>query len=458
MIFSKNKIVKLPEKFSADFSKIQTRLIKSRLKLAAFLLVLCNFLGDGIGIIALQEKVVYQMKLTWTISIIICIATYLVVPFIRSFKAANASAFAFTSLVLFMMTKDGIGYATAPFDAAMGFIFLFFAFSLVFPWSANNIIAIALLHFGAYTALLLEVPQYVYKGQILNTETADYLNGFIMLILSAVVCYAVIRRERNRDIENFILLKDVEEKNSQMEKELKLATRVHSRLIPHSNSTPFADIAVTYTPMHYLGGDYAKFYFIDKTKLVFIICDVTGHGVSAALMVNALNTEFERLSRKVKTPGEILKEVNQFMVKNFSELYIYTTAFCGLLDFHYLSRKFSYSSYGHPPQYIYHSARPDIERLPAQASLMGLPFEDAKLHESEVPFNKNDSILLFTDGIIEARDKKGEEFGDKRLMDFIEKNRHLGVDVFNDNLSSELKLFSGNKIKDDIFILNIKTK
>ncbi len=458
-----NKIKKLPKNLLGDFRKEQTELIKSRLRLAALLLVICNLVGDIIGMLALQEKATYQMQLTWTWSLLLCLATYFLAGKIRTFRTAQASALLFIVLSLATMTRDSIAYHTPPFDAALGFVFMLFAFSFIFPWSTLKSLLVSLLHFIAFDILLINVPSYIYKGSMISTGVVDYVNGFIALFLSAIVCFAVIKRERERDLENYILFKDVEEKNDQMEKELKLATKVHSKLIPHSTSTNLADIAVTYLPMHYIGGDYAKFHFIDKHKLLFIICDVTGHGVSAALTVNALNTEFERLSKEMKLPsnmfpGEILKSVNMFMLNNFSELNMYMTAFCGLLDFHHLSRKFTYSSYGHPPQYIYHSANPRLEKLAAQTSFLGLPLDDKETYNNEVPFGKNDSILLFTDGVLEARDENGEEYGSDRVEAYISKNRGLDVDVFNNNLLSQVKDFAHNDLRDDLFILNIKTK
>lgn len=422
------------------------------------MLLVCNFLSDAIGIAVLQENVTYQMKFTWLFTLIVCLVTYLSIGLIKTFKAARLSAALFMLLVLVVVTRDSIAYRIAPFEAAMSFILLLFAFSFIFPWSLKTVIAVSISHFLAYSIYLINVPRYDYYGAIVDTAVHDYLSGFIMLFLSSIVSCAVVRRERLRDAENFVLLKKVEEKNRQMEKELKLATRVHSKLIPHSTSTPLADIAVTYVPMYYIGGDYAKFHLLGKNRLIFIICDVTGHGVSAALTVNVLNTEFDRLSREIDAPGEILKAINRFMINNFSELNIYTSAFCGLLDFRGLSRKFIYSSYGHLPQYIYRSSSPPIERLTAQASLLGLPFNDKKLYQNEIALAKNDSILLFTDGVIESRNPQGSEYGTDKVESYIKKNSRLGVDVFNDNLLHELKSFSHNRIRDDLFILNIRTK
>jgi len=272
------------------------------------------------------------------------------------------------------------------------------------------------------------------------------------------VCYIVTSRERKRELENFIILKEVEKKNEQMHKELELATHVHNRLVPHSVSTDRADIAVTYRPMYYIGGDYAKFHFIDKDRLLFIICDVTGHGVSAALLVNAFNSEFERLVRTGKEPGTLLKELDRFIVEEFAETNMYLTAFCGLLD--YGNKKFRYSSYGHPPQYIYRASDSDIKRVAAQTSMLGLPIEDEEIYQNEIPFYKGDQLLLFTDGVVEAKSRAGAEYGNERLEAFIRKNQFTQAELFNEELLAELGTFSGTDegFKDDILVLNIRVK
>jgi len=89
---------------------------------------------------------------------------------------------------------------------------------------------------------------------------------------------------------------------------------------------------------------------------------------------------------------------------------------------------------------------------------MGLPIEDENIYENEMPFDKGDQILLFTDGIVEARNNLKEEYGAEKLEAFLDKNQGLQTDVFNQNLIDELNLFTGKIFNDDIFILNIRVK
>ena len=451
-------ILKIPRHQLNEFLKDRTDLIKSRMKLAAFLLVFCILIGDAISMIALRESVAYQMKLTWLFSGLLCAGTFIFVNKIKSYRFARTSATVFMMAVIAIMSKDCIGQGMPPFNTAMIFIFIFFGFSLAFPWSANDILWIAFLHFSVYVMIVVHTPEYFYKGKTVIRELPDYLEGLVIMLLSLIVCYAFIQRERERDVENFILFKEVEEQKSQMQKELELATKVHSRLIPKSINSHLADIAVTYLPMSYMGGDYAKFYFLDKNKLIFIICDVTGHGVSAALLVNAINAEFERLVKETTDPGEILKNMNNFITEDFAGVGMYLSAFCGLLDHSHFARKFTYSNYGHPPQYLYHSAHAKIEKISAQTSLLGLPLKDDKVYHNTIPFEKEDQILLFTDGVIETRNSDGEQYGADRLESFIKKHNNLRTELFNKTLLDELKLFTDNRPEDDIFILNILTK
>lgn len=449
---------RMPKIYLDEFLKQQAMLIKSRLQLAALLFIFCILAGDIIDIFTLNAKIDPHMKITWMFVIGVSAVTLILSQKIFTFNMAKVFAALFMIMALVVMARDSIAYRLPPFEGAMIFIFMFFGFSLIFPWSAIEIVGVSFFHFMAYGIFVSNVSEFSYKNAMVARDLTDYLGGLVIMFLASVVCFIVIKRERQRDAENFVLLKEIEDKNKQMQNELELATRVHSRLIPRSISTYLADIAVTYVPMYYMGGDYAKFYFTDKNKLIFIICDVTGHGVSAALLVNALNSEFERLVKEKKSPGTLLKELDKFIKNDFAGISMYLTAFCGLLDYSHFSRKFTYSSYGHPPQYIYRTAKSEVEKISAQTSFLGLPIEDENIYENEIPFNKKDQILLFTDGVIEAKDSEGKDYGSKKLESFIRKNNNLQTGSFNQELLNELNSFTRNNLKDDIFILNIKTK
>jgi sigma-B regulation protein RsbU (phosphoserine phosphatase) len=224
-------------------------------------------------------------------------------------------------------------------------------------------------------------------------------------------------------------------------------------------STEQVDVAVTYLPMQTVGGDYAKFHFGDDRSLLFMICDVTGHGVPAALLVNRLHSEIERMVRAVRNPGRLLNGLNEFIIQSFPDTGLFLSAFCGRLDFR--KNLFEYSNHGHPPQYLYRCSNHAVQKLNPQATLLGIGEVSAGVYVQAMPFAKGDRILLFTDGVIETKNEAGKDFGEQRVIRFLEGQYDVPPERFNQNLLQELADHGGPEHKafqDDIFLLTIHVK
>jgi sigma-B regulation protein RsbU (phosphoserine phosphatase) len=189
---------------------------------------------------------------------------------------------------------------------------------------------------------------------------------------------------------------------------------------------------------------------------MLIVADVTGHGVSSALLVNRVHTEIERLLRESPEPGALLKALDEFINKDFGRMGYYLTAFCGLLDFS--RNRLTYSNHGHPPQMLLQSADKKIVRMESQTLLMGVGMDVSGVYSSETPFAKGDRVVLFTDGVIEARDTGGELFGYENLEEFIRQSSGSDVVEFNTKLLKKLDEFQYGIQNDDIFLLTIQVK
>ncbi|MFC1699593.1 PP2C family protein-serine/threonine phosphatase [Candidatus Omnitrophota bacterium] len=446
----------IPDIYLEEFFQQQTGLIKSRIQLAGMLFVSTFFMGTVISNFFLGQASSFHQLLTWLFSISICVMAFILARKIFTIRQAKLSAFLFMTMVLAVLVRYYALESAAPFNVAMVFIFAFFGFSLMFPWFPKEIFAVLLLHCCAFGLYLFGLGTYIFKDNTIIIEVPDYLQGFVIMFLSFWVCFVVSKGERQREIENFVLLKNTESQNKQIQQELDLATRVHKTLIPKSLSSDLVDIAVMYLPVSYMGGDYAKFHFVDKLKLIFIICDVTGHGVPAALLVNRLHTEFERSARAGKPPGVLLKQLDDFIIKDFAGTNMLLSAFCGLLDFK--EKKLNYSNHGHPDQYIYKISNSALSNLSSQGSLLGLPFRDENVYQQEINFDKGDRILLFTDGVTETRNRDNHEYGKDRLEEFIKQNHDLPVEAFNQKLLDEINKFKHGNFQDDVFILNLHIK
>jgi phosphoserine phosphatase RsbU/P len=327
-------------------------------------------------------------------------------------------------------------------------MFSFFVSILLLPWSARETAAL-----GAFT-LVSFIWIYRAAGTYINNEI--FVINTVILSVAITIGIIVKKTENILRKKNFLSKAEIEEKNAIMMKELEIARKIQKSIIPHSVKSALCDIAVTYRPMFYMGGDYAKFSFMDKDRLMFIMSDITGHGVSSALLVNRIHTEIERMLREKPLPGEMLKRLGSFIDEDFGKMGFYLTAFCGMLDFS--KSKLVYSNHGHPSQILVQSKENNILLMDSQTFLMGIGMADEKIYDTEISFEKGDRLILFTDGIIEARDSKGELFGYENLKNFARENIKLEVEEFNKRLIEKINVYESEKQTDDIFVLTIQTK
>jgi serine phosphatase RsbU (regulator of sigma subunit) len=454
-LFAKGLTRGIPQAYQAEYIEKLTILVRSRVQLLCKLVVVIYFLSTTISY-AISSSTFDLREIP--LGIFLILTALLILRWNKKAKniaLLKANTYLFVIFSLIFLTRLSIVYKEYFNVSASLYLFALFTVSFTIPWLPGEIAIIASLHALTFSRLFIYIRRHLPPQDLAGT-LQSYSDGILLIFMGFILCYVLRRKENDRQIENYLLLKEVESKNEQMRKELELATRIHKTLIPHSINTDKADIAVLYLPMYYIGGDYAKFQFIDNDKLIFIIADVTGHGVSAALMVNRLHTEVERLIREGKGPGALLSELNDLIMKQFSGINIFLSAFSGLFDFK--NMKLFYSNHGHPAQYIYHITKSAITRLSSQTTLLGLSSSEGKIHQHCLNFDKGDRMLLFTDGVIETKNKSGEFYGTEHLEHFIAANYKLSVEQFNQCLLNDLSAFKRGDFQDDIFILNIHAK
>ena len=449
-------IDQIPRDYIDDYVAQQIEITKSRVWLFCRLSVILYVLTTLISLIIFPES-------CSPIEIPVIGSLILGAFFIRylnnrtcTLRGAKFNGYLFTLLALLILARVCVAYGDQVEFSGVIYLFVLFVVSFTIPWKPVEVIPLAVMHIGVYSMIFWYSQRYMpaFVKSVFDLEV--FYSGLILLFMAFIFCLIMRKKENERDIENFVLLKENERKNEQMKRELELASRIHKTLVPKSLSNDLVDVAVMYLPVEYIGGDYAKFHFIDEKSLICFICDVTGHGVSAALLVNRLHTEFERIAKKGSEPGGLLKKMNDFIIRDFEGTNMYLTAFCCLIDFE--NMKIKYSSYGHPAQYLYRLSGGSIQGMPSLSGMMGVPFGDNAVYQQSVDVAKGDRILLFTDGIIETRKKDGTEYGRERLEAFIEKDHALQVDVFNRALIQDLTGFKDEDFADDIFILNIQVK
>jgi len=442
----------IPSQYQDEFNSLTAQLIRKRVRLLSLLIFILFWVTVGLGFLSAT----YQTFNLWEIPFDIAILTASLFGFfaagrIEPTKSLKPLAYLINTVLLISHCFYYLIYPEGFYVGCLFFVVLIFFIVMAMPWrlwevAVINGAAVILFYLAAYIAKTPFLQKFYYFE---TNMTAFLCTGIICVVFK----YFDERRRR----EQFLLRKDVDEKNQIMERELELAKRVHRSLIPKSFANEKVDIAVTYLPVFYVGGDYAKFEFLDQDRLLIFIMDITGHGVSAALLVNRLHAEVMSLTKTMNHPGELLRELDLFVHKAFEGTHKFLTACACLLDFKH--QKLLYSNFGHPPQILYQSKTQDIQWLKPQRHMIGVQASKTDgMHETDVTFETGDRILLFTDGVLEVKGKGNEFYGEKRLERFIKESNNLKSERFNQRLIENLEGFKSSPFADDIFLLNIQIK
>ncbi len=201
---------------------------------------------------------------------------------------------------------------------------------------------------------------------------------------------------------------------SQRMEELAAARRIQQHALEQLPPPGKVRFEVLYKPYELLGGDYYRAEQLEGGRYGFIVADVCGHGLAAALYTMTLHTLWRDSRHLLVSPGLFLGKVGRTMGHLLVED-SFTTAFLGLLE--PASGRLIYSSAGHPPAFL-RRAGGGVQRLMALEPPLGLPGMD-RLEEASVELGPGDMLVITSDGAVEARSPAGEEFGIERLEQLV---------------------------------------
>jgi sigma-B regulation protein RsbU (phosphoserine phosphatase) len=244
-----------------------------------------------------------------------------------------------------------------------------------------------------------------------------------------------------------------------LRRSLDLAKEVQQNLLPKANPVVEGlDIAGKSIYCDETGGDYYDFISIgdnDKHKIGVAIGDVSGHGISSALLMATVRSSLRQRASLPGSIANIISDINYQLVQDVEDSGQFMTMFYLSID--PMKRHLNWVRAGHDPAIFYDPGLDSFEELGGSGLSLGVDekwvFED----NLKTGLTKDQVILLGTDGIWEARNQKGEMFGKKRIYDIIRKNSSLSgneiIDVILESLNSFQK---GAKIEDDITLVVIK--
>lgn len=310
---------------------------------------------------------------------------------------------------------------------------------------------------GSRFRSILAFPIFV-KGENIGTlallkELAEGFNKEMTKIVSTFANQAGI------SIENFRLMEEALQ-NERYKEELKIAKMVQKSLLPDvlEKDDDF-DIAAFSESADEVGGDYYDTLRTNPNEVSLIIADVSGKGTTAAFHMSQMKGIFHSLAQDCIEPDTFMKRANQALVYCLERgSFISATYFV----INTQEKKVRYSRAGHCPVLYYHAAQDSVEYLRDKGIALGMVRNKSYgnfIQANEFEYRSGDIMVLYTDGITEAKDKKGEEFGYDRLTQVLVEVKDLPPKLIQEHMINKLYEFSGTRnINDDYTTMIVKFK
>jgi serine phosphatase RsbU (regulator of sigma subunit) len=233
------------------------------------------------------------------------------------------------------------------------------------------------------------------------------------IIISRVVEGRIVEEWRVSDISDMWQRRLQRERieRERIEQELLVARRIQQASLPKEVPTLEGwQISPYFRPAREVGGDFYEFFELLNGQLGFALGDATGKGVPAALVMSASSSMLRAVAQDLGySPGEVLGRVNETLVARIPPN-MFVTCFYAILD--PKSGTLRYANAGHDLPYLWHGG--DAEELRARGMPLGL-MPGMGYEEKEIVLEPGDSALLYSDGLVEAHEPKGEMFGFPRL-------------------------------------------
>ncbi|MBZ5665637.1 MAG: PP2C family protein-serine/threonine phosphatase [Acidobacteriia bacterium] len=246
----------------------------------------------------------------------------------------------------------------------------------------------------------------------------------------------------------------VRQQRDELVKEVGLAAQVQKLFLPTSSpAVPGFDIAAVMYPVGGVGGDYYDYIPFSNGSLGLVIADVSGKGVAAALLMSATAATIRFETSETHSLGDMVNRLNRELHALPSNSH-FVTLLLGELDPR--SRRLKCVNCGHNPALLLRAASGDASWLPSSCVPLGL-FETVTCQPEVIDLEPGDVMVWYTDGLTEAVDAQGREFGRDGLLENVRNNRGMSAEeIVNGLYSAAIAFNRGETLADDLTIMVIR--
>jgi len=346
--------------------------------------------------------------------------------------------------IISLMTVDLGGFSSS-YYAGLNLVII--GVNLLLPWKAIHSAANSLIIISMYVLfnILSGLP---YDPSVLS-------NNLFFLCATAVIAVSINHVKHKLVKKEFSLLVELKKARDALWSEMELAKRIQTALLPDKRRIKGYEVAAAMFPAKEVGGDYYDIIETSKGDKWITIGDVSGHGVDSGLIMMMAQTSIISMVNNSTTlsPSVIFKSVNTVIRENISRMgsdhYMTLTAI-------HLDDKQMTLAGKHQDVILYRAAHNKTEVLPTRGTWLGI-VDHIEEHVSDltVDLKEGDLILLFTDGITESTNARGDLYGQERLERALNEYADLPISRLLDKIIEDVMAFQEEQ-SDDMTVLVIK--
>ncbi len=270
-----------------------------------------------------------------------------------------------------------------------------------------------------------------------------------------------LQKSIDNAVEQIKFIRESQREHEQLQdiqSDLRIASEIQHAILPTNKDVlpkDLYDMATLMDPAKDVGGDFYDYFKTDEDRLGFVMADVSGKGVPAALFMAVSRTLLKATGIRDLVSKDCMTSVND-LVCGESVDGMFVTVFYGRLNI--LTGEIDYSNAGHNPPYVVHE-NGKVEMVPAQGNMVLGAVENFQYRNDKITLEKGDMLFTFTDGVTEAMNRDGEQFGEERLEKLLAKCGGKTSQETIDTVRAAVAEWAGEaEQSDDVTMLVIKRK
>jgi hypothetical protein len=329
--------------------------------------------------------------------------------------AVNFFSMLFAAGIIFLTFYGQIGRERNDYITNIYYFPIIIIFTALFC-SPSWIVVITLVLIASGTVSFVLFTRAPTDAAFFSVAQGAFIDSTGAIVFSFIICFTIIMLNRR-----ITRTRRQEERTKELNAELEIARLIQSNLLPAGLAEdPRISIYPNYIPMEEIGGDFYDF-FTSGDEIHVFIADVSGHGIPGAFMALITKVALLHAIPDSGSTTEVVKKINDVLcgctvLGNFVS--------CFYCRINKSSKQIRYTSAGHFPQFLYRRRDDSFRELYTRGTVMGWN-RRIELNEESVDLESGDRLVLFTDGVTECMNAKGEMFAEERLKSLIAKSAAL---------------------------------